>query len=449
MKEEVSKLLSSDEPVVSLTTDIWSCSSNDISLLSLTAHWIDKSFTKASAVLHAQALEMAHTGEYIAERISSMLESWNIPQERVQLVISDNASNMVKAMQEASLPHFGCFAHSLQLVVKDGLLSQRAITDIIAICRSIVGHFHRSSTASHNLTRIQKSLNIPQHKLKQDIITRWNSTLYMFQSIIEQKMALAAYSAENDNIQQLSTYQLGLVKKCVDILSPIEEITRSISARLASISIVIPYIRVLIRTLEKNDEDSGIRTMKAQILHSLRSCFAGVEEKKELALATIFDPRFKDNFFRGNIIKATTKEWVLEEMTSITTVEVEPQQESAAPKRMCPLKNPVLLDVFMEIIADSSGQDIASSASELDKYLNDPLIDYKTGDPYNWRGQHHKEFPTLAILARRFLSAPATSVPSERLFSAAGDLYDEKRNRLLPHLSEELLFIQNNFCLVG
>jgi len=65
------------------------------------------------------------------------------------------------------------------------------------------------------------------------------------------KMALAAYCAENDSIQQLSTYQLGLVKKCVDILSPIEEATHSISARLASITIVIPYVRVLIRTLEK------------------------------------------------------------------------------------------------------------------------------------------------------------------------------------------------------
>ena len=152
--------------------------------------------------------------------------------------LSDNASNMVKAMQEASLAHFGCFAHSLQLVIKDRLLSQRAIPDIISICKSVVqvGHFHRSSTASHSLTRIQESLNIPCHKLKQDISTRWNSTLYMFQSILEQKMALAAYCAENDNIQQLPTHQLVLVRKCVNIISPIEEIIRSISARLACVS---------------------------------------------------------------------------------------------------------------------------------------------------------------------------------------------------------------------
>ena len=88
-------------------------------------------------------------------------------------------------------------------------------------------------------------------------------------------------------------------------------------------------------------------------------------------------------------------------MTGVTTVEVEPQQKSAAPKRMCPLKNPVLLDVFTEIITDSSGQDTASSTtSELEKYLSDPLIDYKTEDPYNWWGQHHNEFPTLSVLLK-------------------------------------------------
>ena len=70
-------------------------------------------------------------------------------------------------------------------------------------------------------------------------------------------------------------------------------------------------------------------------------------------------------------------------MTCVTTVEVEPQQETIAPKQMCPLKNPVFLDVFTEIISDSGGQDAPSSTtSEFDKYLNDPLINYKTGVLY-------------------------------------------------------------------
>ena len=86
---------------------------------------------------------------------------------------------------------------------------------------------------------------------------------------------------------------------------------------------------------------------------------------------------------------------------------------------MCPLKNLALLNV--EIITDSSSQDTASSTtSELDKYLNDSLIGYKTGYPYNWWGQHHKEFPALSILAKHLLNAPATLVPSERLSTIIG-----------------------------
>ena len=121
----------------------------------------------------------------------------------------------------------------------------------------------------------------------------------MFESVLEQKTAMAAYCAETGSIQQLTPHQLELMRKCVDILSPIEEIMRSISAEMASISIVISYIRILTRTLEKNENDSGIRTMKGELLKSLKSCFAGIEERKELCLATLLDPRFKDNFFLG------------------------------------------------------------------------------------------------------------------------------------------------------
>ena len=58
-----------------------------------------------------------------------------------------------------------------------------------------------------------------------------------------------------------------------------------------------------------------------------------------------------------------------------------------------------------------------------------------------------KRFPYLAKIVLKYLSAPPTSVPPERLFSGAGNIYDEKRNRLAPEKAEMLLFIKNNFKL--
>ena len=63
---------------------------------------------------------------------------------------------MVKAIRDADLCSYGCFAHGLQLVVNDGVLSQRVVVNLPAVCRSIVGHFRRSTVAYDKLKQIQQ-----------------------------------------------------------------------------------------------------------------------------------------------------------------------------------------------------------------------------------------------------------------------------------------------------
>ena len=193
-----------------------------------------------------------------------MLEGWEIQNEQVHLVVRDNASNMVKAMREAAYPDLGCFAHALQLIIHDGVLTQRVVIDVLTTCRKIVGHFKHSPLAYCRLKEIQQSLGIPQHHLKQDEPTRWNSTLYMLQSMLEQKVALATYGAEHA-IPHLSPNQWDIVEKIVAVLNPVEEITQSISTEVASVSLIIPFIRAFRRTLEDDNNDRGIRTMKSEM----------------------------------------------------------------------------------------------------------------------------------------------------------------------------------------
>ena len=181
---------------------------------------------------------------------------------------------MVKAMRDASLLAIGCFAHTLQLVVHNGILSQHAVNGLLVVCRKIVGHFKHSSVAYHRLKEFQQNLGLPQHCLKQDEPTRWNSSLYMIQSVIEQKVALAAYATEH-GIAQLSAQQLDLANKVVAALLPVEEITKSISADAASVSVVLPYIRMLTRSLEKHHDDDGVQGMKREMLKSLRRRYGG------------------------------------------------------------------------------------------------------------------------------------------------------------------------------
>ena len=54
------------------------------------------------------------------------------------------------------------------------------------------------------------------------------------------------------------------------MLLPIDEITKCISEDTACISVIIPLVRGLRKTLEQSDEDRGVRSMKSHMLESLQ-----------------------------------------------------------------------------------------------------------------------------------------------------------------------------------
>ena len=85
----------------------------------------------------------------------------------------------------ANLDNESCLIHTPQLSLNGGIDSQKSVIYIISICRNIVCHFNHSRLGYSRLKNIQDALYIPQHKLLQDVRTRWNSTLYMLQRLVE------------------------------------------------------------------------------------------------------------------------------------------------------------------------------------------------------------------------------------------------------------------------
>ncbi|KAK7878679.1 hypothetical protein WMY93_030515 [Mugilogobius chulae] len=67
----IRELLDNNTSDFSFTTDIWTSTVSQISMLSLTAQWINKDFILQKAVLHAKNFSGSHTGIAIANSIST------------------------------------------------------------------------------------------------------------------------------------------------------------------------------------------------------------------------------------------------------------------------------------------------------------------------------------------------------------------------------------------
>ena len=65
-------------------------------------------------------------------------------------------------------------------------------------------------------------------------------------------------------------------------------------------------------------------------------------------------------------------------------------------------------------------------------------------EPLCWWKTNAPRYPLVSIIARKFLCIPATSVPSERIFSAAGYVVSKLRASLSPENVDALLFLRQN-----
>ena len=64
----------------------------------------------------------------------------------------------------------------------------------------------------------------------------------------------------------------------------------------------------------------------------------------------------------------------------------------------------------------------------------------KEAEALYWWNSKKSKYPYSVQFVRRHISAPTSFVHSERLFSEVGNLYEQKRNRLLLKTDEKLYF---------
>ena len=182
--------------------------------------------------------------------------------------------------------------------------------------------------------------------------------------------------------------------------------------------------------------------------------FSIVEGSFSLTAATMLHPRLKKVPFSDSSNIKTTEERLVQQMRSYDTPKSANQpstshvaartfeNRTALPKKTSLWST---LDKDIEKINEkTSSQSLTGPHIELRRYFTEETHASREEDPLLWWREHAAQYPRMKELARKYLCSPASSVPSERLFSKAGELISVRRSNLSENKVNMILFLNKN-----
>lgn len=451
LSSELKNMLNSIEHI-SITTDMWSSDSNR-SFLTVTGHFISD-FKMHSPVLSTEEITSDHSAVSILQAITKILDKWQI-NKKVFTAVTDNAANMKKAVNNLKKTHHPCIAHTLNLTVQEAIKENVELNKLLTKCRNLVTHFKQSSLSAYKLREIQEQMGLQDLKLKQDVPTRWNSTVIMMERLSKLKSPLsAALSSLTSAPTSLLALEWTIMDDCIGILKPFVFLTEDLSGQTyPTVSRITPLIKGLCSRIQNKKATTDIgKRLISSLSQIISKRLEYLETTKTVAKATFLDPRFKKAAFATPENADNAKKWVTEELSEIIQ-SVENCDYSHSPKPTFTVNNPTTSDneendlwsdfdkTISEMPSTITPTDTATMTVQ--QYLDLPYSDRKK-DPLEFWKYHSNTMPLLSKLASKYLSVPATSVPAERLFSKAAIITNNRRNRLAPKKLDELLFISEN-----
>ena len=448
---------------MSLTSDIWTSNALD-GYISVTGHFIDDNWALKAKNLSTNVIYERHTGVHIAKAILDVTTDFKVDPKNIACLVTDNAANMHTASLEGEFNHLGCFAHTIQLAVEDGL-KLPVVSKALGACRKLVAHFNQSVLATQALLKKQsdnEGSNSRGLKLIQDVATRWNSSFLMMKRLLLLRVPIYAVLYDDSVTKQSDKGRLDMkdstwkvMEEIVPILEAFFDSTEVLGKEESPTgSQVYVLLHNLVGNLETSEFDSGVaRDLKDKIRDGLTKRFGistdgtptEVTVQNSLSImAMALDPRYKSLKILRPEHRDIVKEKILHEINQtdgnhvadlIPEIKQERPEGDEPELKRAKITECLMGDVVIDITNDTSVE------QEIRDYFNEVV---RIADPLEWWKVSQVRFPNLASLAKRYLTIPGTSIPSERVFSVAGLSVTKLRASLDPDTVNEILFLHKH-----
>lgn len=288
---------------ICVTADMWTSTVTD-SYLGVTGHFITDDWKLKTFLLDCAYFPEKHTSDNIKQKLSEITDEWNVS-SKINFAVTDNAANVKKAIQDLGWKHYGCYAHTLNLIVQDSL---KIVKERLEKVKRIVRYFKTSHVATEKLLKSQINENPDRVPLRliQEVPTRWNSTFFMLRRfvLLETHIRLILAIVSIDLLPTITSDDWKLYEELCKVLDPFAEITKTMSAeKYVTASLIIPLTRSLKLSCETHLLESYGEITKnviSALITGIDSRFKGIEKSSTFAICTLLDPRYKMDVFCDN-----------------------------------------------------------------------------------------------------------------------------------------------------
>lgn len=415
-----------------ITTDLWTDQYRRLSYISLTVQYM-KNFEIVDRILAVSHFDYnRQTAANIENKIQHTLEDLTINPDKF-VFVTDRGSNIIAAL--ANQTRFSCSAHILNNVLNAASQKSSEFSEFCAKCKALVKFFKKSSNLQKDLTTT----------LKSEGETRWNSKLYMFQSIKNNFNLIASVLNEKHLLEKIDGVSVEKLNEIIQYLQIYETASTELQSSLKpTLHLCYPHYYHLKQQSEPKPTDSHlIEVFKAHCKEILAVKWRP-EIKIDHLAATFLHPPCKMLLFFSDAEKLNIYDFINQFYQKIKLPTNDQSQvavlEEAPPNR---ISNGVV-NIFLPFGANEIIEDGQSSVrNEIRRYLDEPRLVVCDVTEY-WK-ERVSSFPILNQVFCALSSIPASSAASERAFSKANILISEKRSQLKSDNVNKMLVLNSHF----
>ena len=479
------------------TTDMWTSAAKR-GYMVITIHYIDDNWEMKSVIIAFVRVLYPHSGERLGDHFIQAVKAMD-PKLLCSIwaITTDNASNngtmldyinlnldseIRDCIEEAVAADadadsdiscgftntsevflVSCFAHTIQLAIKDGLANCRNLDAAVGRFRDIVKKISDSPKLLEALAIVCSNLKVANKIPSLDVETRWNSTWEMLNGIISLRKPLEEllrrirdrhegfcnFTIEPSSrlAENIPPESWSAVQDFCNFLNPFKDATVLMSgSSYPTLGLAAPVFFTITQHVKKaivaQTGFKSTHTIKfAKIVQSKLKEYEVKIKSQAVLIAAALDPRVKNLLQKMEIEPEDVKKYIVQEYQQHYAERYssfKARKSSTQDSQENSNNNDSLMGSFMGILDDgdvdgSCEQDDESFENELNRWLShSPMkANQSSRDVCLWfKVNSANLFPRIGFMARDYLGITSTSVPSECAFSRSGTTISKRRARL-------------------